>query len=126
MMSDLPRRFAQRQTLRHDRGSASSPLQNGQRQAYESRVKLKRRHRMRPPCSTHDGYPVVASCSDIAKDSGYNSLPDGDSDSDSAGQAEGVNIEQMIQEFEEEGVTLSNPCHATKMMMEAELQKWEE
>lgn len=27
--------------------------------------------------------------------------------------------------FEEEGVTLSNPCDETKAMMEAELERWE-
>jgi hypothetical protein len=37
-----------------------------------------------------------------------------------------MDVEQMMREFEEEGVTLSNPCDVTKMMMEVELEKWEE
>lgn len=77
------------------------------------------------PDATHDENSVRVSSFEITKDSGYNSQSDGDSDTDSAGEAEAVDVEQMMQEFGEEGVTLSNPCDATKMMMEAELEKWE-
>jgi hypothetical protein len=37
-----------------------------------------------------------------------------------------MDVERMMREFEEEGVTLSNPCDETKAMMEVELEKWEE
>ena len=81
---------------------------------------------MRQLGSTYDSNSIPDSSHDTIKDSGYNSQSNGDSDSDSAGEVEAVDVEQMIQEFEEEGVTLSNPCDATKRMMEAELERWEE
>jgi hypothetical protein len=37
-----------------------------------------------------------------------------------------MDVERMMREFEEEGVTLFNPCDETKAMMEVELEKWEE
>ena len=51
---------------------------------------------------------------------------DGEWSSDSDADIEDMNIERMMREFEEEGVTLSNPCDGTKEMMEVELEKWEE
>lgn len=125
-MVDLPRRFAQRQTLRHGRGGAPQILPNGQPRAYESRVKLKRRNRARKSNSTHDGNSAPDSSSEVAKDSGYNSLTDSESNSDSNADSEPIDVERMMREFEEEGVTLSNPCDETKAIMEAELEKWEE
>ncbi|KAH6667822.1 hypothetical protein B0J14DRAFT_675844, partial [Halenospora varia] len=122
----LPRRFAQRQTLRHGRGGAPPTLPNGEEQprAYESRVKLKRRNRARKSNSAYDGNSGPDS--DSAKDSGYNSLSDSESDSESDVDTEAMDVERMMREFEEEGVTLSNPCDETKAMMEVELEKWEE
>ena len=127
-MVSLPRRFAQRQTLRHGRRGAPPTLPNGQEQprVYESRVKLKRRNRARKSNSTHNGNSGPDSDSEVTKDSGYNSLTDDGSDSDSDADIEDMNIERMMREFEEEGVTLSNPCDGTKEMMEVELEKWEE
>ncbi len=127
-MVGLPRRFAQRQTLRHGRSGAPPTLPNGEEQprAYESRVKLKRRNRARKSNSTHDGNSGPDSDSEVAKDSGYNSLSDGESDSESDADTEPMDVERMMREFEEEGVTLSNPCDETKAMMEVELEKWEE
>jgi hypothetical protein len=37
-----------------------------------------------------------------------------------------MDVKQIMREFKEEGVTLSNPCDETKAMMEVELEKWEE
>ena len=42
------------------------------------------------------------------------------------GHVGGFDVERMMREFEEEGVTLSNPCDETKANMEVELEKWEE
>jgi hypothetical protein len=103
-------------------------LLNGEEQprAYESRVKLKRRNRARKSNSTHDSNTGPDSDSEVTKDSGYNSLSDGESDSESDADTEPIDVERMIREFEEEGVTLSNPCDETKANMEVELEKWEE
>ena len=125
-MARLPRRFAQRQTLRHGRGGAPPTLPNGEEQprAYESRVKLKRRNRARKSNSAYD--VNSGPDSDSAKDSGYNSLSDDESNSESDADTEAMDVERMMREFEEEGVTLSNACDETKAMMEVELEKWEE
>lgn len=125
-MARLPRRFAQRQTLRHGQGGAPATLPNGggQPRACESRVKLKRRSRARRSNSAYDRNSGPDS--DSAKDSGYNSLSDDGSDSESDADTETMDVERMMREFEEEGVTLSNPCDETKEMMEVELEKWEE
>jgi hypothetical protein len=127
-MVGLPRRFAQRQTLRHGRGRAPPTLPNGEEQprVYESRVKLKRRNRARKSNSTHDGNSGPDSDSEVAKDSSYNSLSGGESDSESEANTKAMDVERMMREFEEEGVTLSNPCEETRIMMEVELEKWEE
>ena len=61
--------------------------------------------------------------SDSGKDSGYNSLSDDESDSDSNADTKDMNVERIIREFEEEGVTLSNPCDGTKEMIDVELEK---
>jgi hypothetical protein len=37
-----------------------------------------------------------------------------------------MDVERMMREFEEKGVTLSNPCKETQIMIEVELEKWEE
>jgi hypothetical protein len=125
-MARLPRRFAQRQTLRHGRGGAPPTLPNGEQQprAYESRVKLKRRSRARRSNSAYDGNSGPES--DFAKDSGYNSLSDDESDSGSDADTEAMDVERMVREYQEEGVTLSNPCDETIEMMDVELGKWEE
>ena len=124
-MARLPRRFAQRQTLRHGRGGAPLTLPNGEEpRAYESRVKLKRRNQARKSNSASDSNSRPDS--DSAKDSGYNSLSDSESDSESDVDTEAMDVERIMREFEEEGVTLSNPCDETKAMMEVELEKWEE
>ena len=81
---------------------------------------------MRKSNSAYDGNSGPDSDSEVAKDSGYNSLSDDESDSDSDADTEDMNVERMMREFEEEGVTLSNPCDGTKEMMEVELEKWEE
>jgi hypothetical protein len=101
-------------------------LPNGEEQprAYESQVKLKRRPRARKSNSAYDSNSGPDS--DSAKDSGYNSLSDDESDSESDTGTEAMDVERMMREFEEEGVTLSNPCDKTKAMMEVELEKWEE
>ena len=127
-MARLPRRFAQRQTLRHGRGGAPPTVPNGveQPRAYESRVKLKRRSRVRKSNSAYDGNSGPDSDSEVAKDSGYNSLSDDESDSESDAGTEAMDVERMMREFEEEGVTLSNPCDETLVLMEVELEKWEE
>ncbi|KAG9228085.1 hypothetical protein BJ875DRAFT_508698 [Amylocarpus encephaloides] len=127
-MAGLPRRFAQRQSLRHDRSGAPSTLLNGEEQfrVYESRVKLKRRNRARKSSSTHEGNSAPDSSSEVTKDSGYNSMSNSESDSDSDTDTKPMNVKRMIQEFKEEGVTLSNPCNETKAMIEAELERWED
>jgi hypothetical protein len=97
-----------------------------QPRACESRVKLKRRNRARKSNSTHDSNSGPDSDSEVAKDSGYNSLSNSESNSESNADTEPMDVERMIQEFEEEGVTLSNPCDKTKATIEVELEKWEE
>lgn len=58
----------------------------------------------------------------LNQDSGYNSQSDLEFGTD----AEASYYQQMMNEFEAEGVTLSNPSDETKAMMEAELERWEQ
>ena len=81
---------------------------------------------MRKSNSAYDGNSGPDSDSEVAKDSGYNSLSDDESDSESDAGTEALDVERMMREFEEEGVTLSNPCDETLVLMEVELEKWEE
>lgn len=60
--------------------------------------------------------------SGLNQDSGYNSQSDLEFGTD----AEASYYQQMMNEFEAEGVTLSNPSDETKAMMEAELERWEQ
>ena len=98
---------------------------NGEEQprAYESRVKLKRRNRARKSNSTYDGNSGPNSDSEVTKDSGYNSLSNSESNSESDANTKPMDIKRIIREFEEEGVTLSNPCNETKANIEVELEK---
>ncbi len=102
-------------------------MPNGEEQprAYESRVKLKRRNRARKSISTHDGNYGPDSDSEVTKDSGYNSLSDGEFDSESDADIEPMDVEQKMREYREKGATLSNPGDETRIMMEMELEKWE-
>lgn len=121
--SRLPRRFAQRQTLRHGRdGAPPMTLPNGQEQlrVYEPRVKMKRNWRRRSASSNNsesDPDPDYT----LNRNSGYNSETDYEADSND----EAIYYQQKEDEFEAEGVTLSNPCDGTKATMEAELERWE-
>jgi hypothetical protein len=76
--------------------------------------------------SAYDGNSGPDSDSEVAKDSGYNSLSNDESDSESNAGTKAIDVEQMMREFKEEGVTLSNPYNETKAMMEVELEKWKE
>jgi hypothetical protein len=86
---------------------------------------MKRRYRRRRAASSNDGESGLNSESEPDRDSGYNSQSDRESNPESDADAEAMYIEQKIKEFEEAGVTLSNPCDETKAMMEAELERWE-
>jgi hypothetical protein len=122
--SRLPRRFAQRQTLRHGRdGAPSMVLPSGEEQprVYEPRVKMKKRNWRRRSASTNNGESGPDLDSEVDPDSGYNSRSGCEGDSD----AEAMYYQQKEDEFEAEGVTLSNPCDETQAMMEAELERWE-
>jgi flagellar basal body rod protein FlgG len=87
---------------------------------------LKRRNRARKSNSTHDGNFGPDSDSKITKGSGYNSLSNSESNSKSDANTEPMDVERMMREFEEKGVTLSNLCDEIKANMEVELEKWEE
>lgn len=54
---------------------------------------------MRKSNSTYDSNSAPDSSSDVAKDSGYNSLTDSESDSDSNANFEPIDVERIIQEF---------------------------
>ncbi|KFZ13522.1 hypothetical protein V501_03678 [Pseudogymnoascus sp. VKM F-4519 (FW-2642)] len=55
---------------------------------------------------------------ELYQDSGYNSLSESDPDD------EAMFYQQKMDEFEEEGATLSNPCDETKAMMAAVEKNW--
>jgi hypothetical protein len=85
---------------------------------------LKRRNRARKLNSAYD--VNSGPDSDSAKDSGYNSLSNDESNSESNANTKAIDVERMMREFKEEGVTLSNPCDETKDIMVVELEKWKE
>jgi hypothetical protein len=96
--SRLPRRFAQRQTLRHGRnGAPPMALPSGEKQprVYEPRVKMKKRNRRRRSASTNDGESGPELDSELDRDSGYNSRSDCEADSD----AEAMYYQQKEDEF---------------------------
>jgi hypothetical protein len=86
---------------------------------------MKRKNRRRKPASPNDGESGPDSDSELDRDSGYNSQSDHESDVEFDANAKAMYYQQKMNEFEAEGVTLSNPCDDTKAMMEAELEKWE-
>jgi hypothetical protein len=98
-------------------------LPNGEKQprAYKSRVKLKRKNRARRSNSAYDSNSGLDF--DFAKDFGYNSLSNDKSNFDSDADTKDINIKQIMREFEEKGVTLSNPYNETKEIIEVELKK---
>jgi hypothetical protein len=96
------------------------PSGEEQPRVYEPRVKMKKRNRRRRS-STNGGESGLDLYSELDRDSGYNSWSDCKADSD----AEAMYYQQKEDEFEAEGVTLSNPCDETQAMMEAELERWE-
>jgi hypothetical protein len=100
------------------------PSGKEQLRAYELRVKRKKNWG-RKSTSTYDGKSGPDSDSEVDRDSGYNSRSGGNSDSECDADTKAMDIERKIKEFEEAGVTLSNPCDETKAMMEAELERWE-
>jgi hypothetical protein len=97
------------------------PSGEEQRRVYEPRVKMKKRNSARRSASTNNGESGPNLDSEADPDSGYNSRSDCEADSD----AEAMYYQQKEDEFEAEGVTLSNPCDETQAMMEAELERWE-
>ncbi|KAJ8058169.1 hypothetical protein OCU04_013023 [Sclerotinia nivalis] len=123
MPCPLPRRYAQRRALRHDKYGTSAPiLQNNKEQprTYEPRIirKKKMNKRRRSSSITIDESGSVSD-SDFNQDSGYNSQSDRGFGTD----AEASYYQQMMNEFEAERVTLSDPSDETKVMIEAELER---
>jgi hypothetical protein len=85
--------------------------------------KLPRRHAQRQAlCSTRNAAPrhgiASKSDSDLDLDSGYSSH--------SNPEAEARYYDQMMDKFEKEGPTLSNPVESTRDMMEKEKRNWQE
>lgn len=79
---------------------------------------MKRRNRRQKSASPNAGESGPDSDSEVDRDSSYSSQSDRESDAD----AKAMYYQQKMNEFEEAGVTLSNPCDETKAMMEAELE----
>ncbi|TGO07583.1 hypothetical protein BTUL_0262g00010 [Botrytis tulipae] len=126
MPCPIPRRYAQRRALRHDKHEPSACVsQNKKEQSriYEPRIirKKKMNEWRRSPSITIDESGSVSD-SGADQDSSYNSQSDRGFGSD----AEASYYQQMMNDFEAEGVTLSNPSDETKAMMEAELERWEQ
>jgi hypothetical protein len=92
------------------------PSEEEQPRAYEPRVRKKRIHRRQQSASPNVDESGPDSDSELDRDSGYNSQFDRESDAN----AEAMFYQQKMDEFEEEWVTLSNPCDETKAMMKAE------
>ena len=108
--SKLPRRHTQRQALHSARNAAPRyDLQSREHpQAQEPRTR-----RNNEPDSNWD----TDSVSDLERDSGYSSH--------SNLEAEARYYDQMMDKFEEEGPTLSNPGEGTLDMMWVEKQNWQ-
>jgi hypothetical protein len=84
-----------------------------------------KRNRRRKPTSPNDGESGPNPDSELDQDSGYNSQSDREPDPESGGDAKTMYYQQKMDEFEVEGVTLSNLCDETKAIMDAELEGWE-
>jgi len=127
-MARIPRRFAQRQALRHGRDGAPPtviPSEEEHPRSYEPRVKMKRRNQRRKSPSSNSPEANPDSDSEVERDSGYNSQSDCESSLTFNDNDKAMYYQQKIEEFDAGGVTLSNPCDETKAMMEAELERWE-
>ena len=125
MPCPLPRRYAQRRALRHDKyGPSTLVLQNKKKQSriHEPRIIRKKKiNKWRRSSSITVDESGSVSDSGFDQDSSYNSQSNQGSGTD----VEASYYQQMMNEFEAEGVTLSNPSDETKAMMEAELERWE-
>ena len=102
-----------------------SPGREEQPRSYEPRVKIRRKNQKRKIASPNAVECSPDSDSEVDWDSGYHYYSDRESDPESDADAKAMYYQQKMKEFEEAGVTLSNPCDETKAMMEAELVRWE-
>ncbi|KAF7894704.1 uncharacterized protein EAF01_010154 [Botrytis porri] len=126
MPCPLPRRYAQRRALRHDKyGPSTLVLQNKKEQ---SRIHEPRIIRKKKVNTWRRSSSITVDESGSVSDSGFDqdSSCNSQSDQGSGTDAEASYYQQMMNEFEAEGVTLSNPSDETKAMMEAELERWEQ
>jgi hypothetical protein len=108
--SRLPRRHTQRQALRSARNAA--PQCNLQSQGcFGAQERWARKNKL-------DSNWDINSVSDLERDSGYGSR------SNHEAETEARYYDQMMDKFEEEGPTLSNPGDSTLDMMQGEKRNW--
>jgi hypothetical protein len=111
--SRLPRRHVQRQALCSARNAAPQCDLQSLRHSEAQELQIRRNNRS-------DSNWDINSVSDLERDSGYSSR------SNHEAETEARYYDQMMDKFEEEGPTLSNPGDSTLDMMQGEKRNWKE
>ena len=118
LLSRLPRRHAQRQALRNGRNAI--PLRGTTLQGLPSQASplvVESRVRKKKSCNWDIDFD-----SDVepGSDSGYGSVTDNDKDEARYREEEARLLEEMESQFEQEGLTMSNPYKETFNIIEKE------